>query len=277
MVLNNDNGDCVALIMSLYKNDKISYVKKSLESVLNQSYGNMHIYIIYDGLIDDKLNLYIEEIKNQNVFVLKRNVNKGLAYSLNELLLIVIEKKYRYIARMDSDDISYFNRIELQVNFLENNKNVDIVGTYIEEINESEDVLKKIEFPLTHNSMRNFFGKRNPLAHPTVMFRDTFFKKAGLYPINTNKDEDTVLWLNGFMSNCVFANIPEILLKFRIDNDFYIRRSGFEKSIPDFANRVKIINKLQLKRRYYILAFFKMLVFSLKSKKVLKFIYNIVR
>lgn len=46
--------------------------------------------------------------------------------------------------------------------------------------------------------MKCFFGKRNPLAHMSVIFRKSYFHKAGLYPVDTDKDEDTIFWLNGF-------------------------------------------------------------------------------
>lgn len=59
------------------------------------------------------------------------------------------------------------------------------------------------------------------MIHPTVMFRRSYFEKAGLYPEDTYFGEDTKMWAKGFKAECKFANLPEYLLKFRLDSDFF--------------------------------------------------------
>lgn len=59
------------------------------------------------------------------------------------------------------------------------------------------------------------------MIHPTVMFRRSYFEKAGLYPENTYFGEDTMMWAKGFKAGCQFANLPEYLLKFRLDPNFF--------------------------------------------------------
>ena len=106
----------LAVIMSVYKNDKLSFVKLAVESILEQSYSNFNFYIQADGKLSEELYHYFENIKDQRLIFRRRDENKGLAFSLNELLSVVLKKQYNFIARMDADDISLHNRLEKQIN-----------------------------------------------------------------------------------------------------------------------------------------------------------------
>lgn len=263
--------------MSLYKNDKLIYLKQAVNSILGQSYSNFDFYIQCDGEISKDCDDFLNNINDTRVFVRKRAHNMGLAFSLNEMLKIILKKEYKYIARMDADDICVTNRFQKQIEFMQNNSNVDILGGYIEEINEINEKIQSIKYPLDHNTMKNFFGKRNPLAHMTVFFRSTYFEKAGLYPENTKLDEDTMFWYNGFYNNCIFANIPDILVRVRVNSDFYARRNGFIKSFNDFKNRFFIIKNLKLSRFNYILALSRFIIMSIPSPVLTKLAYKMLR
>ena len=65
--------------------------------------------------------------------------------------------------------------------------------------------------PITHEECLELFKKRDCMIHPTVMFRRSYFEKAGLYPEDTYFGEDTMMWAKGFKSGCKFANVPEYL------------------------------------------------------------------
>lgn len=72
------------------------------------------------------------------------------------------------------------------------------------------------KMPITHEECLELFKKRDCMIHPTVMFRRSYFEKAGLYPEDTYFGEDTMMWAKGFKSGCKFANVPEYLFKFRL-------------------------------------------------------------
>ena len=98
----------IAVIMAVYSGDDFEYLKDSLHSLYNQTYKNFDIFIQCDGLLESNVSMFLNfEHSSKRVFFLqKRRVNKGLAYSLNELLMVVLTMDYEYIARMDADDIS---------------------------------------------------------------------------------------------------------------------------------------------------------------------------
>ncbi len=264
--------------MSLYKNDKFKYFKKAVDSILEQTYNDFDLFIQCDGVVEKECRNYLLSLDDKRVYFRERKENKGLAKSLNELLIEeVLPKKYEYIARMDADDICVNNRFEEQVLFLEDNPNIDIIGGFIEEIDENDNFIQKVTYPTENIEMKDFFGKRNPLAHMTVIFRKSYFDKAGIYPENTNLDEDTMFWFKGFKNNCIFANIPKTMVKVRVNSDFYGRRNGFKKSYSDFKNRTKIIGTLGLSYTNYIWAFGRFVFMSLPFAGFTEFLYKKMR
>lgn len=216
----------IGIILTVYKGDSPRHFMKSVDSLLGQSYSNITIFIGVDGLVEGELLICLEEISSkENIRIIKFPVNRGLAAVLNDLLSICLKEGLEYIARMDADDISINNRIENQFKFLISHPEVDVVGGRIEEINEqSERNGKSVTYPLTHQECFKFFRYRDPLAHPAVMFRKSFFDKAKGYRNEYRKNQDTMLWFDGFMNGCIFANLDETVLLFRVTDDFYKNR-----------------------------------------------------
>jgi len=229
----------IAVIMSVYKNDRLEFLIQAVDSILTQTYEKFDFYIQCDGLIDSKCDEYLNSLTDERVIIRYRDKNKGLAFSLNEILEITLSQ-YQYFARMDADDISLPDRFEKQLLFLNDNKNVDCVGTWAIEIDEEGEEYFRKEMPVDHNACFKLFEKRDCLIHPTVMFRNTYFRKAGLYPLHTYFGEDTIMWMQGFANGCIFANINEYLFKFRLDNAFFDRRRGWKhaKSIIKLRSQV---------------------------------------
>ena len=110
----------IAVILPVYRKDKVEYLNKAIESIVMQTYRDYHIYIGVDGPVGDDINAYFEHIDNQNrVTIIRFEENRGLACVLNDLLDICFKDGYEYIARMDADDISETTRFEKQIAFLE--------------------------------------------------------------------------------------------------------------------------------------------------------------
>ena len=279
MILNNpqNNKMEVCVIMSLYKNDRLNNFKQAVNSILTQSFTEFDFHIQCDGVIEKSVEEYICNINDSRVTVFRREENKGFAYSLNELLGRVLKNKnYEYIFRMDSDDISITERLEKQMTFLNKNKDVDCVGTWAVEINAIGEEYFFKKMPVTHEECYDLFKKRDCLIHPTVAFRKSYFDKAGLYPENTYFGEDTMMWANGFASGCQFANIPEYLFKFRLDDNFFERRKGWKHAKSIFTLRCKV-NKLlnfPFTSTLYAILY---AVAKLMPKYILNLLYKVLR
>lgn len=266
----------IVVIMSVYKNDELLHLQECVKSILSQTYPDFDLHIQLDGKISETCENYLDSLTDKRIFKYSREENRGLAYSLNELLERVLPMKYEYVARMDADDICVKDRFEKQMEYMELHPEIDIAGSMLEEFYE-DGSSKQIRYPIGHEEMKAFFGRRNPLAHMTVLFRKSYFEKAGGYPENTNKDEDTMLWLNGFLTGCIFANIGEPLVKVRVNNDFYCRRNGFSKSWSDLKNRCIIIHSLKLSPANYVFAFGRFFFFILPMPWLTKLAYRYLR
>ena len=227
----------IAVIMSLYKNDVIQYVRLAIESILAQTFTDFDFYIQYDGPIRAEVDEYISRLTDDRLRIQRRTENEGLAQSLNDLLALVIPQGYDYIARMDADDISMPNRFEKQLEYLKMHPEVECLGTWAIEITSDGKEYYRKQMPETHEECNNMFRKRDCMIHPTVMYRRSYIEKAGLYALDTYFGEDTMMWANGFAAGCKFANVPEYLFKFRLDDNFFERRRGW-KLLKKFLNYV---------------------------------------
>ncbi|MBS9436685.1 glycosyltransferase [Photorhabdus noenieputensis] len=265
-----------SVLMSLYDKESPSYLDQCLESLFNQKLKSNEIVLIFDG----KINLELEKTVSNwmdllPIKIIRLEENVGLASALNIGLEFCNNE---LIARMDTDDICEYDRFFQQVKYLKKNPNTDIVGMWISEIDENNNIIKGlVKYPLEHKDLLSFFSKRAPLAHPSVMFRKSFFNKAGIYPTNILLEEDTALWYNGFLNNCIFANIPYIGLKFRRTSNFYKRRSNLRKTIDLLKFRLIVINRklgYGLKGDIYAVLYF---FISLSPSFMKKVLYKYLR
>lgn len=230
----------IAVIMSMYKNDVVEYVKLSVESILNQTYKDFDLYIQYDGPIRPEVDEYLMGLKDERVRIQRRAENKGLAQSLNDLLAVVMPLGYDFIARMDADDISEPTRFEKQLAYFETHPEIECLGTWAIEITSNGDEYFRKQMPETHEGCLAQFRKRDPMIHPTVMFRRSYIEKAGVYDLDTFFGEDTMMWAQGFAAGCKMGNVPEYLFRFRLDDNFFDRRRGWKyaKGIWELRHRV---------------------------------------
>lgn len=236
----------IAVILPVYKNDKVPYVHLSFDSILNQTYKDIKLYVGVDGPVSDELENVLKRYEqSDSVTVCWFKENRGLAVVLNDLLDVCFKDGYEYIARMDADDISMPDRLEKQMAFLREHPEIDVVGGSIEEIDEnSESRGKTIVYPETHVDCYEFFSRRNPHAHPAVLFSKSFFDKAECkYRPEYRQNQDTMLWLDGMSKGTKHANIPDVVLRFRFTNSlFKKRRNGWAFARKQLEDR-KIINK----------------------------------
>ena len=246
----------LAVIMSVYRNDKLSYLEESVQSILNQTYKNFTYYIASDGPVNPDIETYLTSLKDKRVLYYKMSQNRGLATALNFLLeKVLINPDYKFIARMDSDDISALTRFERQRDFLLRHSDISCVGSWYQEINGLGKPISYKKLPVEHENLKRSYLYRAPFAHASVMFRRSLIEIAGFYPTDTILMEDNVLWGKALRSGLKFANIPEYLFVFRKDNNFYKRRSGFKYGWHYIKTRVRINKSLNFPVYAYLLTF----------------------
>lgn len=266
----------VVVIMSVYKSDNLLFMSDAVESILVQTI-NADLFIYVDGPvsneIDDKLSYYEQYT---NVYVFRNEENKGLAKGLNFLIDKALNEGYEYIARMDSDDISVPERLELQVKFMDSNPKIDFSGSFCKEFGASFALdLKRL--PTSNEDIVNFSITRCPFVHPTVIFRRRIFESGQRYPENTVLTEDMALWFKLFEQGLISANIDFPLLHYRLNENTIYRRQGLSKAGAEVLLRVKYMIVLKRITFNNFVKIFSRIFFHLSPGFVIKLAYKRLR
>jgi glycosyltransferase involved in cell wall biosynthesis len=205
----------ISIVMPVYNAE--SFLESAIFSILNQTHSNFEFIIIDDKSTDDSLMIIKKFQKKDSRIKLLNGDGKNLVKALNKGIM---KSKGKYIARMDSDDISLPKRLESQVKYIEK-YNLDICGCYCEYIDEDNNKLKVVKFPRSHEMCFLSLALKVPFVHPSVLIRSNFLSDKNLkYGKNKyKKAEDFDLWIRMSNAGAKFGNINKILFKYRVRND----------------------------------------------------------
>ena len=201
----------VSVVMPVYNRE--NYVGAAIESILNQTYRDLELIIIDDSSTDRSIEI-IEEYKeiDRRIRVYRQQRNSGIPTVRNQGLELSTGK---YIAFMDSDDVSLPTRIEKQVTFLENHTDIGVCGSWVKIMGKKPFVVWK--YPIMHSDIYAKMLFSSAIANPTVMMRTSALHQHDLqYDVNARFGlEDYDLWSRA-LPLIRFANIPEVLLQYRL-------------------------------------------------------------
>lgn len=216
----------ISVVMSVYS-EPIEWIKKSIDSVLNQTYSNFEFIIIIDKPERQELInfLFEEEKKDHRIRVFENDKNIGLAASLNKGINL---SKGKFIARMDADDISLPYRFERQLKLLRQNNKVGICGGRAKIINEYEKVKGYIKMKSSPAILRENIFFESPFIHPTVMIRRELLDKEN-YDENLRVAQDWNLWLR-LVNETDYANLKDCVLLYRVHDNQSQKKAGIEKT-----------------------------------------------
>ena len=213
----------VSIIISFYKKKK--YIKKTLNSILNQSYKNYEIIFIYDD--EDKSDLIyvkslLKKFKKKKLIINYKNLgvancrNKGIKYS-----------KGSYLAFIDSDDIWKKNKLKNQIKFMEENF-FDLTFTFYNILEKKKIIkAKKIFFKVDYNSLK----KSNYIGLSTVIIKRKILSKI-IFP-NLKTQEDYALWLKLLRKGIRIGYLNKILASWR-KTENSLSSNVFQKLIDAF-------------------------------------------
>ena len=197
----------VTVITPAYNAEK--FIVEAIDSVLNQTYKEFE-YIIIDDCSTDK-TLKIAQTyakKDKRVRVYKNEKNLGIAGNRNKGVSLA---KGKYIMWQDADDISISDRMENQVNILEKNKDMGIVGGALLFFDEKGEHGRR-EYPTNDLELRKIIYRYSPVAQPAAMIRKSILDECGEYKYPPTEDLDMSFRI-GRISK--FANLDKIVIKYR--------------------------------------------------------------
>ncbi len=210
-------------------NEPVAVIEESLTSLMNQTFGDFEC-IVVDESTQPELALACKSIcaRDGRFRYVHPSQRLGLSGSLN---LAISMARGELIARFDSDDICVKNRLEMQVFFLRQNPDVNIVGSWMQIIDAFNNPISVRKYDISHQAIERKFIYSNGIGHPTVMFRHEIIRDIkGPYRVDFKFSEDLELWLNLLGKGIKFANIPECLISYR-QNTTYRPRSNWKFNI----------------------------------------------
>lgn len=253
-----EENTLVSVVLPLRNGQR--HLTEALESILSQSYTNLEVLAIDDFSSDQSLSiLKAFRRKDKRVRVFSNKKRYGLAVSLNRALK---KAKGRFIAFMDSGDLSYKQRLEKQVAYLLGNPKTVGVGSQCRFIDMEEIIAKVSSFPLTHEEISKTLFAGLSLQPETFILNRLVFPKDALRFEGTayrfSPEERRVIYANALIRLVQYgelANLGETLYKHRNpqlvqsavsfmklwvkSNIFYDYRPSLKSLFLPFANPLK--------------------------------------
>ncbi len=215
--------------MSLYHAEKPKFLEASLKSLTRSTIPIPEIILMYDGWIHPDLKDIVDKYKKKlpiRTIPFKRNF--GLAKALNFGLH---ECQYPFIARFDTDDLIVPDRFEAQMKAFQENPKLVVLGSNIKELDFNKKFFRRV--PESFHQIKKFALLRNPLNHPSVMFKKEPILKIGGYP-HLRFFEDYGLWVKCIMHHYQIENIALPLVQMRGGQGQVNRRYGWRYMIFEY-------------------------------------------
>jgi glycosyltransferase involved in cell wall biosynthesis len=219
-------------------------LKPALHSILDQSMEDFELIAVDDGSTDNTA-IILSQYCDPRIRTITLKPNRGIAVALNEGLAAA---RGKYIARMDADDLCYENRLRDQTKFLDDNKDISLVGTGADVFGSFYAVFRS---PLTHTGIIDQYLVNNPFIHPTIMFRRELVDE-GLYRYNEEyrTDEDYELWAR-LLPVIQTANLDHSSIKYRRhDGNNQSHPQIFEakiRSLTQFGKTFNVLDKIDVR------------------------------
>lgn len=202
----------VSVIMPVFNG--APYVREAVDSILTQTFEDFEFIIVDDASTDNTWNL-LNDYSDTRIRLLRHKSNMGLIAALNNGLA---QARGRYIARMDADDRSLPNRLRKQFDYLEQNRDIGVLGGVIRIMDAEGQADTNEQWHLGYPSDPMILAWHlfyyDPISHPTVMFRRALYDQFGGYPDGDTHAEDYGYWVL-LSSQTKFANLRDVVLHYR--------------------------------------------------------------
>ena len=204
----------VSIILPVHNGEDT--IERSLQSIAHQTYRNFETVLVNNNCTDGTLEIASKYKKQANIRIVDCKP-KGLVCALN---FGIQNSSAPLIARQDDDDYWHPTKLEKQVNFLDENPGVNILGTQIQLVDTEGKKLeigtygRAINYPATDRPMKQaMMIGQNPLCHPSVILKRDVILRVGGYADHFHLAEDFHLWIR-LLPWATFANLSEVLIDY---------------------------------------------------------------
>ena len=198
----------VSILMPVY--NTASYLREAMDSMLSQTFTDFELIVLNDCSPDNAEEI-LDTYDDPRIVRYKGEKNEGLSNVLNVGIYMA---RGKYIARMDSDDVSLPNRLQVQVDYLEAHPEIDLVSVGMQLFGAKEEVWIREKDPEKVKITALFYS---PVLHASSVWRKDSFERHGLRFIQEMVPaEDYDLWTRALVKGLRLVNLSDVLYKYRL-------------------------------------------------------------
>jgi glycosyltransferase involved in cell wall biosynthesis len=206
----------VNVLMSTHKGETGHNLAEALESLYSQTLPPDRIVLVLDGYVGqdqhDVIAFYGNDNRGPDLTIVALPSNSGLAHALNAGFAYCDGE---FIMRMDSDDICMPDRLALQLAYIKEHPDTDIISSWASEFAVGEPTEKMKVSPTEHDALAMALRWRNVIAHSAILIRASTLSRVGGYRPDFGLLEDYDLWVRLMTKGARFHVLPKVLLRIR--------------------------------------------------------------
>ena len=221
----------ISVIMPVF-NEETEDLEQSIESILNQTEKRLELIIILDNPDNSEIDIFLKEYanKDQRIKYVKNDKNIGIGLTLNRGLEL---SKFDFIARLDADDISQPERLEIQLEYLFKNPQVSMISTNCSYIDEDGTIIgEKSSIPVKNTQIKELLPFGSTIIHSSVMYKKREVLKIGGYRQLLNC-QDYDLWLRMIDSGLLIESIDSPLTIYRLRSQSITSRNALRSMLTE--------------------------------------------
>ena len=212
MMIRHKSAPCVSVLMTVFRPDP-RFFTQAVESILTQTFRDFEFVVVEDP----STHLGRDMLSRGQLSRMRYHVNPARTSLVCQKNFGLQHCRGQYVAVMDCDDVAHPERFSQQVEYLETNPAVDVLGSQIAIIDERDRLCSFRLFPTEHREIVDALMRSVPFCHPSVMMRRKSLVRVGGYrEFGFQTAEDYELWSRMFFAGAVFANLPHVLLSYRV-------------------------------------------------------------
>jgi glycosyltransferase involved in cell wall biosynthesis len=222
----------ISVVIAVY--NEAGHLQRTLESINQQTLQDFELIIVDDCSTDETWQM-LSALQHPRLKLHRNEQNQGQTASLNTGIGMAAGK---YIARHDAQDVSALERFVKQAAFLDANPNVALVGSQVEWIDDSGEVIRYFEYPTGHDAILERMREKNSFGHGAAMIQCGALESVGLYREAFLLAQDYDLWLR-ISEQFKVANLPETLYRMRFSTRMAsIARNGEQNAFAALARQL---------------------------------------
>ena len=212
----------ITVLMPVYNAER--FLSQAINSILNQTFTNFEFLIIDDGSTDNSVSI-INSYTDNRIRFYRNDTNLGISPTLNRGIELASTE---LIARMDSDDVSYPERLQKQYDFISAKPDGALYSCWARVIGQDNQFIRQDDF----NSLYYYYNLTFIcwIYHSTVIFKKNAVQEVGMYNVPYAEDFELFWQLS---RKYKIYNLGEILLDYRItDQSLHqvLKKTEYEKA-----------------------------------------------